>query len=61
MEHKIGELVLIASKSNSWFPPAIAHVFDLDAVAAKRSSPPSLSLVMAEVVSKGQDIPAVGW
>lgn len=44
-----------------WFLFTAAHVFDLEAVAAKRTSPPSLALVMAEVVRESQDIPAVGW
>lgn len=47
--------------SLQWFPLAVAHVFDLDAVAAKYTSPPSLSLVMADVVCESQDIPGVGW
>lgn len=66
VEHEIGELTPITAKSNSWFPCsgfplAVAHVFDLEAVAAKHTSPPSLSLVMAEVVCESQDIPAVVW
>lgn len=47
--------------SLQWFPLAVAHVFDLEAVAAKHTSPPSLSLVMADVVCESQDIPGVGW
>lgn len=47
--------------SLQWFPLAAAHVFDLEAAAAKRTSPPSLSLVMAEVACERQDISAVGW
>ena len=47
--------------SLQWFPLAAARVFDLEAVAAKHASPPSLSLLMAGVVRASQDIPAVGW
>lgn len=47
--------------SLQWFPFAVAHVFDLEAVAAKHTGPPSLSLVMAGVVCESQDIPAVVW
>lgn len=43
------------------FPLTVAHVFDLEAAAAKHASPPSRSLVMAEAVWECQDIPAVGW
>lgn len=45
--------------SLQWF--TVAHVFDLEAAAAKHTSHPSLSVVMAQVVCESPDIPAVVW